>query len=168
MFSLVERDYYRGHYCCIKDTLIGIPPGIHQETGRGSTDRLRRTFSPFTWDDTAWGSGGFTRDSSSEPILSAVDPSLYLTAIYGEFVQTTAHPRIGTAMHRQDTPRGSSRTVRQTHLAPRVDRSAYKLFPVGKMSFHSIMQSLSQILKLEGVQVHSNRTNRSLAIHVLF
>ena len=42
--------------------------------------------------------------------------------------------------------------------APRVSRSSYKLFPVGQMSFHSIMQSLSMTLKLEGVQVHSNRT----------
>ena len=52
--------------------------------------------------------------------------------------------------------------------APRVDRSAYKLFPVGQMSFHSIMQSLSQTLKLKGVEVHFNRNHRSLAIHVLF
>ena len=38
--------------------------------------------------------------------------------------------------------------------APRVDLSAYKLLPVGQMSFHSIMQSLSQTLKLECVQVY--------------
>ena len=43
--------------------------------------------------------------------------------------------------------------------APRVNRSAYKLFPVGQMSFHSIMQSLSMTLKLEGAKVHSNHTH---------
>ena len=116
MFFLVERDYYRGQYCCLKDTLIGIPPGIHQEAGRGSTDRLRLIFSPFTWDNTARGSGGFRRASSSEPILSAVDPFLYPTAIHGDFVQTTANPRTRTAMHRQDTPWGGSRTVLHSHL----------------------------------------------------
>ncbi|KAI6658127.1 Neuron navigator 3-like [Oopsacas minuta] len=36
--------------------------------------------------------------------------------------------------------------------APRVSRSAYKLFSVGKMSLHSIMQSLSMTLKLESAK----------------
>ena len=43
-------------------------------------------------------------------------PSLYPAAVHGDSVLTMAHPRTGTAGHRQDTPRGSSRTVRQSHL----------------------------------------------------
>ena len=44
--------------------------------------------------------------------------------------------------------------------APRVGHSAYKLFLVGQMSFHCIMQSLFLTLKQEGKQVYSNRTQR--------
>ena len=55
------------------------------------------------------------RVSSSEPILSAVDPILYSTTVHGDSVQTTANPCTGTAMHRQDTPHGGSRRVRQSH-----------------------------------------------------
>ena len=54
--------------------------------------------------------------SLPKPILSAVDPSPHPAAVHGDSVQTTAHTRAGTAVHRQDTPRGGSRTVRQSHL----------------------------------------------------
>ena len=124
---------------------------------RSGFDRSAQTeLQPF-YVRAARGSGGFTCASSSEPILSPVDRSLHPASVHGVSVQTTAHPRLGAAGHRQDTPRGGSRTVRQLISATRDDRSAYKQFPVGQMSYHSIMQCPYQTLKLEGVRVHSNR-----------
>ena len=85
------------------------------------------------------------RASSSEPILSAVDPSLYPASVHGDSVQTTAHPRTGTAGDRQDTPRGYFRTVHQSHFGAERESLRLPFVPAGKISFQSIMQSLNMI-----------------------
>ena len=85
--------------------------------------------------------------------LIAVDTSPYPVAVSS--VEIVAH--FGTAGHSQDTPRKRSKSI-QSDFAAESRSFPYKLFSLAGMSFHRIMQSLSQTLKLEDVQVHSNRT----------
>ena len=108
------------------------------------------------------------RASSSEPILFAVDPSLYPAAVHGDSVQTTAHPRAGT-VHRQDIPRGGSRTVRQSHLG--AESRSFRLQIVPSRAdvipqHHAVPQHDPEAGGCTGT--FQSVLNGSLAIHVLF
>ena len=140
------------------------PPG-----DRSGFDRSAQTdLQPFTWDDAVRGFFGYTCASSIEPIYQLLIP----LRILQQYTEILFRQRRILVLGQPCTGK--------THLAealgqyvslisaPRVNRSAYKLFPVGQMSFHSIMLSLSMTLKLKGVQVHFNRTQRQPSNHVLF